>query len=347
MAETTAPAPAGATSTSADAAPATTTLTYAKAVNAALDRALGTWPETILYGEDVALPGGVFGCTKGLRDAHGERVFDTPISETAMLGAAVGAAMMGRRPIVEIMWADFSLVALDQVVNQAANVRYVSGGRLTAPLTVRMQQGILPGSCAQHSQSLEAFFAHVPGLRVAMPADPGQAYALLLASIACDDPAIVIEHRAFYHTLSGEVALDAPVEPVGGARVMREGAHATLVAWGAMLHSALEAADALAQEGIEAEVIDPRWLAPFDTEAVVRSLEKTGRLVVAHQANVTGGFGAEVAARIARDAFWHLDAPIERVGVPDSRIPAAPVLQAALLPGAADIAAAVRRAVHA
>jgi acetoin:2,6-dichlorophenolindophenol oxidoreductase subunit beta len=326
---------------------ATTTLTYARAVNAALDRALAELPETILYGEDVALPGGVFGCTKGLRDRHGDRVFDTPISETAMLGAAVGSAMLGRRPIVEIMWADFSLVAFDQLVNQAANVRYVSGGRLTAPLTVRTQQGILPGSCAQHSQSLEALFAHIPGLRVAMPADPGQAYALLLAAIACDDPAIVIEHRGFYHTLSGEVDLGAPVEPVGGARLMRHGNDATIVAWGAMLHTAMEAAAGLAEEGIETDVIDPRWIAPFDTATVVASVERTGRLVIAHQANVTGGFGAEVAARIAREAFWSLDAPIERVGVPDARIPAAPILEQALLPGSADIAAAVRRAVHA
>ncbi len=330
-----------------ETAPATATLTYAKALNAALERALAEMPETILYGEDVAGPGGVFGVTRGLRDRFGERVFDTPISETALLGAAVGASLMGRRPIVEIMWVDFSLVAFDQLVNQAANVRYVSGGRLHAPLTVRTQQGILPGSCAQHSQSLEAFFAHVPGLRVAMPADPGQAYALLLAAIAADDPAIVIEHRAFYQALSGEVALGAPIEPVGGARLLRSGGAATIVAWGPMVHSALEAAETLAADGIETDVIDPRWIAPFDTETVVASVGRTGRLVIAHQANVTGGFGAEVAARIAGEAFWSLDAPIERVGVPDMRIPAAPVLQQALIPGADAIAAAVRRAVAA
>jgi pyruvate dehydrogenase E1 component beta subunit len=323
------------------------TLTYAKAVNAALARALEEFPEALLYGEDLAIPGGVFGVTKGLRDQFGDRVFDTPISETAMLGAAVGAAMMGRRPIVEIMWVDFSLVAFDQIVNQAANVRYVSAGRLTAPLTIRTQQGILPGSCAQHSQSLEALFAHVPGLRVAMPADPQQAYTLLLAAIACDDPAIVIEHRAFYHTLSGEVALDGPIEPVGGARVVRPGSHVTIVALGPMVQAASEAADQLALEGIEAEVIDPRWITPLDTRTILDSVGRTGRIVIAHQANVTGGFGAEIAARVASEGFWSLDAPVERVGVPDMRIPAAPVLQAALVPGVADIAAAVRRAVHA
>jgi acetoin:2,6-dichlorophenolindophenol oxidoreductase subunit beta len=320
-----------------------TTLTYAKAVNAALARALDEFPEALLYGEDLAIPGGVFGVTKGLRDQVGERVFDTPISETAMLGAAVGAAMMGRRPIVEIMWVDFSLVAFDQIVNQAANVRYVSGGRLHAPLTIRTQQGILPGSCAQHSQSLEAFFAHVPGLRVAMPSDPQQAYTLLLAAIACDDPAVVIEHRAFYHTLSGEVVLDGPIEPVGGARIVRAGAHATVVALGPMVHVAADAADQLAAEGIEVELIDPRWIAPLDTATILESVRKTGRIVIAHQANVTGGFGAEIAARVAGEGFWSLDAPIERVGVPDSRIPAAPVLQAALVPGVPDIIAAVHR----
>ncbi len=264
-----------------------------------------------------------------------------------MLGAAVGAAMMGRRPIVEIMWVDFSLVAFDQIVNQAANVRYVSAGRLHAPLTIRTQQGILPGSCAQHSQSLEALFAHIPGLRVAMPSNPQEAYTLLLAAIACDDPTIVIEHRAYYHTLSGEVTLDGPIEPVGGARIVRPGAHATVVALGPMVQVALDAADRLAQEGIEVEVIDPRWIAPLDTPTILESVRKTGRIVIAHQANVTGGFGAEIAARVASEGFWSLDAPVERVGVPDMRIPAAPVLQAALVPGAAEIVAAVRRAVHA
>jgi acetoin:2,6-dichlorophenolindophenol oxidoreductase subunit beta len=328
-------------------AASTTTLTFAKAVNAALARALEEFPESLLYGEDLALPGGVFGVTKGLRDRFGERVFDTPISETAMLGAAVGAAIMGRRPIVEIMWVDFSLVAFDQIVNQAANVRYVSGGRLTAPLTIRTQQGALPGSCAQHSQSLEAFFAHVPGLRVAMPADPQQAYTLLLAAIACDDPTIVIEHRGFYHTMSGEVTLGGPIEPIGGARTLRHGDGVTIVALGAMVQPALDAADQLAAEGIEADVIDPRWIAPLDTATILASVARTGRLVIAHQANVTGGIGAEIAARVAGEGVWHLDAPIERVGLPDMRMPAAPVLQAALLPGTADIVAAARRAVHA
>lgn len=317
---------------------------YARAVNAALDTALARYPEALVFGEDVALPGGVFGCTRGLRKKYGERVFDTPISETGFLGAAVGAAMFGMRPIAEVMWVEFTLVALDQIVNQAPNVRYVSEGRLAAPLTIRTQQGVLPGSCAQHSQSLEAYFAHCPGLRVAMPATPQDAYDLLLAAVACDDPAIVIEHRSLYQT-DGPVDVSGGVQPVGGARIHRRGEDATVVALGPMLAVALQAADRLAGEGIDVEVIDPRWLAPLDTATISTSLARTGRLVVVHEANVTGGFGAEVAARMAGEAFGSLRAPIERVGLDDTRIPSAPHLQAALLPDADTLCAAVRRAV--
>ncbi len=318
-------------------------LNYVSAVNAALHRALDEFPEAIAFGEDLAIPGGVFTATRGLRDRFGERVFDTPISEAAILGGAVGAAMRGRRPIVEIMWVDFFLVALDQIVNQAANVRYVSQGELRAPLTVRTQQGVLAGSCAQHSQSLEAFFAHVPGLIVGLPATPQDAYDMLLSAIAADDPAIVIEHRSMYFGARATVEVDGPIQPVGGAKVRREGSDVTLVTWGQMLAPALEAAEAVASsDGLSVEVIDARWLAPFDTATVVASVERTGRLVIAHEANVSGGFGAEVAARIAGEALWSLEAPIARVGVPDSRIPATPILQRALVPGADAIAAALR-----
>jgi pyruvate/2-oxoglutarate/acetoin dehydrogenase E1 component len=317
-------------------------LTYAKAINAALDRALAEHPDALLFGEDVALPGGVFGCTRGLVDRHGPRVFDTPISETGFLGAAIGAAMMGKRPIAEVMWIEFTLVALDQLVNQAPNVRYVSEGRMTAPITVRTQQGVLPGSCAQHSQSLEAYFAHSPGLRVAMPATAQDAYDLLLAAIACDDPAIVIEHRSLYQS-SGEVELDGPIQPVGGARVVREGGDVTIVALGPMLRVAQAAAQTLAEEGIQVEVIDPRWVAPLDIDALAASVTKTGRLVTVHEACVTGGIGAEIAARVGQECFFSLRAPIERLGVPDTRIPSAPHLQRALLPDADAVVAAVRR----
>jgi acetoin:2,6-dichlorophenolindophenol oxidoreductase subunit beta len=329
-----------------DVAVATERLTYSKAVNAALDRALEMFPEALLFGEDIAIPGGVFGCTRGLRDKHGARVFDTPISETAFLNAAIGAALVGRRPIVEVMWVEFTLVALDPIVNQAPNIRYVSEGRLTAPLTIRTQQGILPGSCAQHSQSLEAYFAHAPGLRVAMPATSQDAYDLLLASIASDDPTIVIEHRSLYQR-AGDVNLGGDIQEIGGGRVVREGSAATLVALGPMVEVALEGATSLEQSGISVEVIDPRWVSPLDTDLIAESVERTGRLIIVHEANVSGGIGAEIAARISHQALWSLEAPIERLGLPDIRVPAAPHLQAELVPTADAVVAAVKRALQA
>jgi acetoin:2,6-dichlorophenolindophenol oxidoreductase subunit beta len=331
---------------SSPSATETKRLNYLQAINAALLRALEENPEAILFGEDAGKAGGIFGATKELHQKYGDRVFDTPISEAAILGAAVGSAMMGRRPICEIMWMDFTLVALDQIVNQAANVRYVSNGRLQAPMTIRTQQGVLSGSTAQHSQSLEAIFAHVPGLLVGMPATPQDAYDMLLSAVYADDPAIVIEHRSLYFGAKQEVRLGGEVQPTKGARVVKEGSDATLVSWGAMLHTAIEAAETMEKEGVEVEVIDARWLLPFDTATVLESVEKTHRIVIAHEANVSGGFGAEVAARIADEGLWSLDAPICRVGVPDCRIPAAPSLQAALIPDAHSIIKAVRKVMH-
>ncbi|MEU8108709.1 alpha-ketoacid dehydrogenase subunit beta [Nonomuraea muscovyensis] len=317
-------------------------LSYAEAVNAALVRALDERAEVLLFGEDVALPGGVFGVTKGLRERFGERVFDTPISESAIIGGAVGAAMFGRRPIVEIMWADFFLVALDQVVNQAANVRYVSRGAVTAPITIRTQQGSAPGACAQHSQSLEAMFAHVPGLRVAMPATHQDAYDLLLAGVWCDDPVIVIENRTLYHTGRSPVGVNGAIQPAEGAAIRRSGTDVTLLTWGAMLHRALEAAELAAGRGIDAEVIDARWIRPLDLGAVLASVERTGRLVVAHEAHTTGGVGGEVLAAVAEAGVQLRSAPL-RVGAPPVRIPAAPALAQAVIPNASAIADALVR----
>jgi acetoin:2,6-dichlorophenolindophenol oxidoreductase subunit beta len=319
-------------------------LTYAEAVNAALVRALDEMPETLLFGEDVALPGGVFGVTKGLHARFGARVFDTPISESAILGGALGAALVGRRPIVEIMWIDFSLVALDQLVNQAANVRYVSRGRLCAPITVRTQQGSAPGACAQHSQNLEAIFAHIPGLQVVMPATNQDAYDLLLAAIASDDPTIVIENRTLYHGARAPVTVDGPVPPIGRSAVRRPGSDVTIVTWGAVQSRVLEAAAALATRGIEAEVVDLRWLRPLDRAAILASAERTRRLVVVHDAHIPGGFGAEVMAIIAESGI-PLRSPPVRVGSPDVRIPAAPSLLAAVIPSAERIELAVERVV--
>lgn len=321
-------------------------LSYGKAVNAALRRALAEFPETILFGEDVGKPGGVFGITKDLQPAFGEdRVFDTPISETAMLGAAVGSAMTGLRPIVEIMWIDFSLVAMDQIVNQAANVRYVSAGRLGAPLTIRTQQGALPGSCAQHSQNLEAMYAHVPGLRVGVPATPQDAYSMLLAAIACDDPTLVIENRGLYFGAAESIEIDGAIEPAEGAKVAREGTDITIVSWGSMLLRVLQAAENLQAHGVSVEVINARWVAPFDWATLNTSVRKTRRLLVVHEANVTGGFGAEIAARVQEEHFANLSAPVRRLGVPDCRMPAASHLQEALIPDSARIQEQVLRMV--
>jgi pyruvate/2-oxoglutarate/acetoin dehydrogenase E1 component len=320
-------------------------LTYGEAVNAALRRCLGELPETLFYGEDVAKPGGVFGVTRGLRRDFGDRVFDTPISESAILGSAVGAAMLGRRPIVEIMWVDFSLVAFDQIVNQLANVRYVSRGKLAAPVVIRTQQGSAPGACAQHSQSLEAFFLHVPGVRVAIPWTAQDAYDLLVAAVHSDDPVVVIENRTLYSAGKQEVVLDGPVQPLGGLRVRREGADATLVTWGAITARALEAAETLAQRSVSLEVLELPWLNPFSTDEVVARVRRTGRLAVLHEANLTGGFGAEIVARIAGLGV-PLRSPALRLGLPDTRVPAAPSLVAGLLPNSDGVAAAVQDWLH-
>ena len=325
-------------------APAPRDLTYIQAVNEALHWALDVYPEALVFGEDVALPGGPFGASKGLRKEFGERVFDTPISESAILGAAIGAAMRGFRPIVEIMFVDFFLVAFDQIVNQAANIRYVSEGRFTAPITIRSQQAATIGACAQHAQSLEALFAHVPGLRLGLPSNPQDAYDMLRAAIVCDDPVIVLENRALYPQKHA-VTVGGPVQALGGSTQVRAGDDVTIVTWSRMVAEAAAAADALAEDGVGVDLLDLRWLSPLDFEAVARSVERTGRVVIVHEANRTGGFGAEIAARIASDVFWNLDAPIERVALPDVRLPAAPVLQRSLLPDAESIAAAVRRVI--
>ncbi len=323
------------------------TLTFGQAVNRALVEELESRSEVLVFGEDVGFAGGIFGVTRGLQKRFGShRVFDTPISESAILGAAVGASLEGLRPVVEVMWADFLLVALDQLVNQAANVRYVTSGRASAPLVVRTQQGATPGSCAQHSQSLEALLAHIPGLRVGLPATPQDAYSMLRAAVADDDPCVIIESRALYQ-LEGDVD-PGQIESVGGARLRRTGDDAVIITWGTMMHRALEAASLLADEGVGVGVLDLRWLAPLDVAAIAAAVRAAhGRVIVAHEANLTGGFGAEVAAHIAEHLLYELDAPVIRVGTPDVRMPASPVLQAALIPTADTIAASVRHLVGA
>jgi 2-oxoisovalerate dehydrogenase E1 component len=293
-------------------------LKYGMAVNLALSMELAEREEVVVFGEDIAIAGGTFGVTRNLRKQFGDRVFDTPISEAAILGAAIGASIEGLRPIVEIMWSDFVFVAFDQIINQASNVRYIARGKQSAPLVIRMQQGITPGSCAQHSQSIEAILAHIPGIKVGMPATPQDAFAMLRAAIADPDPVVIIESRELYLT-SGRVDVEASVESVGGARLRRRGEHLLIVTWGRMTHAALEAAELLSFEGIETSVLDLRWINPLDEPAIAKVLaESGGRVLIVHEANVSGGFGAEVAARIAERHSSLLKAPLRRIGLPDS-----------------------------
>lgn len=318
-------------------------MTYIAAVNAALRAELESDPATIVYGEDVGKSGGIFGASRYLqRDFGPERVFDTPIAENAILGSAVGAALGGLKPIVEIMWGDFLFVALDQLVNQASNVRYITGGRSSVPLVVRTQQGVTPGSCAQHSQSIEALLAHIPGLKVALAATPNDAYALLRSGAADPDPCVVIEARSLYQTQE-TVHLGGAIEPVGRARLHRTGTDAAVVTWGTMVPRALQAAEQLEQDDISVAVLDLRWLSPLDEAALQDVVQQSGgRVVVAHEAVRTGGFGAEVAVRVHELCYQDLAAPVRRVATPDVRIPASPVLQEALIPNADTIAEAVR-----
>ncbi len=322
----------------------TKTVSYIQAVNEALSRELATRPEVLVYGEDVGQAGGIFGASRALQKNFGaDRVFDTPISESAILGSAVGAAVMGMKPIVEIMWADFMLVALDQIINQAANVRYITGGRSGAPIVVRTQQGVTPGSCAQHSQSLEALVAHIPGLRIAVPATAQDAYSILRAAVAASDPCVIFESRALYQT-TGPVNFSNKIEPIGKSRLHKPGRDAMIVTWGTMLKIALEAAEKLAEEGLEVGVLDLRWLCPLDDDGLRAAVKSaSGRAILLHEANRTGGFGAEVFARLHEFFGRELALNVTRIATPDVKIPAAPVLQQALLPTTTRVIEEVRQ----
>ncbi|KUL96475.1 transketolase [Bosea sp. WAO] len=314
-------------------------MAYIEAVNAALRAELETRDDVIVFGEDVGHAGGIFGATRYLqRDFGEERVFDTPIAEAAILGSAVGAAISGKRPVVEIMWADFLLVALDQIINQAANIRYLTRGEKTVPLVVRVQQGATPGSTAQHSQCLEALLSHIPGLRVGLPATPQDAYSMLRAAVASEDPTIIIESRSLYRD-KGPVALAAPIEPTAGSVRRRDGTDICLVTWGSTLPAVMAAADELTQDGVSAAVLDLRWLSPLDLDQICEAVSECGgKVVVVHEANLTGGFGAEIVTRLLERLPEGI--AFRRVATPDVRIPASPVLQSALLPNSAAIRSA-------
>ncbi|MHB1776072.1 MAG: alpha-ketoacid dehydrogenase subunit alpha/beta [Acidimicrobiales bacterium] len=312
------------------------------AVGSALDAELAADDRVFVAGVDVGAGGNVFGLTRGLAERYGERVRDTPISETAVIGLAVGAAMAGMRPVVELMYLDFLGVCFDQLLNQAAKLPYMTGGAAEMALTVRTQFGAGRSSGSQHSQSLEALLAHIPGLSVVMPSTPADTYGLLRAAIQDPNPVVFIENRLLYGMKGPQPPADH-VLPIGKAAVVRPGTDLTVVSVSRMVHEALAAAEELAGDGISVEVVDLRTVAPLDTATVLGSVRRTGRLLVAHEAVVPFGIGAEIAATVAREAFWDLDAPIERLGAAATPPPYAPDLERAWLPDRADIAAALRR----
>jgi acetoin:2,6-dichlorophenolindophenol oxidoreductase subunit beta len=315
--------------------------TYIKAITATLAAAMRSDERVFVLGEDVA-EGGPYTATAGLAEEFGTaRVINTPISEAAITGVAIGAAQSGLRPVLEIMFIDFITLALDQLVNGAAKAHFMSGGQLSVPMVLRTQGGAGYRGGAQHSQSLEAWLTHVPGLKIVMPSCPSDAAGLLASAIADPNPVVFIENKTLYFR-TGEVA-DPPVPvPIGEAAILREGRDVTIVALSRLAHDALVAAEQLAADGIEAEVIDPRTLVPLDLDTICASVARTGRLVIAHEAVEHGGFGAEIAARVGGAAFDSLDHPISRVGAPFAPIPLSPPLEDAYLPGADDIVQEVR-----
>ena len=314
------------------------------AVHDALEVELAADPRVFVAGIDVGEGGNVFGLTRGLHERFGDRVRDTPISEAAIVGLAVGAAMAGMHPVVEVMYLDFLGVCFDQLLNQAAKLPYMTGGLAEMSLTVRTQFGAGRSSGSQHSQSLEALLAHVPGLTVVMPSTPADTYGLLRAAIGDPNPVVFIENRQIYGMKGPRPPADHVV-PIGVSSVVRPGTDVTVVSVSRMVHEALAAAETVAGEGISAEVIDLRTIAPLDTGPILASVAKTSRLLIAHEATLPFGIGAEIAATVAREGFWDLDAPIERIGAAATPTPYAPSLERAWLPDRADIADAIRRLV--
>jgi pyruvate dehydrogenase E1 component beta subunit len=316
---------------------------YIRAVNQALADAMAADGRVFVIGEDVGAAGGAFTATRGLLERFGSgRVYDAPISEAAIAGVAVGAALSGMRPVAEIMFMDFVTLAMDMIVNQAAKARSMFGGQASVPMVLRMPHGGGLNAGPQHSQCLEAWFAHVPGLKVVCPANPADAYGLLRAAIDDPDPVIVVENKALY-AMKGDLAAAPIIPKIGQAATVRSGRDATVVAYGAAVAMALAAAATMSGEGVEVEVIDLRSLQPWDEAAVLASLARTHRLVIAHEAVAAFGVGAEIAARMADAGFDDLDAPIVRVGAPFAPSPFARSLEAAYRPGPETIAAALRR----
>lgn len=321
-------------------------ITFSEATKEAMQEEMRRDETVFVYGEDIARQGGIFGQFAGLPDEFGDRVRDTPISETAIIGTALGAALTGCRPVADMHFADFMCVAGDELINQIAKNRYMFGGQANIPLVVRAPDGIINQAAAQHSQAVEGWFMNVPGLIIVAPSDAETAKGLLKSAIRSDDPIIYFENKVLYRQ-KGPVPDGEYLTPIGKARVVREGTDLTIVTYSIMVGKSLEAADLLQEEhGLSAEVIDLLTIKPYDLETLVTSVKKTGRCVIAHEAPVTGGVGGELAAAIQKEAFYHLDAPIERVGARDVPIPFSPTLEKFVAPGVADIIHAARRAAY-
>ena len=316
-------------------------MSYAEAIREGMSIRMREDPNVLLFGEDVGAFGGCFGVTAGMFDEFGDkRVRDTPISEGAIIGAAVGSAATGLRPIAELMFCDFLTVGMDQLVNQAAKMRYMFGGKISMPMVVRLPGGAGVSAAAQHSQSLEAWVTHVPGLKVVYPSTPQDALGLMLSSIDDENPVMFVEHKAMY-TMKGDVDSFEPI-PLGKGDIKRSGEDVTIIATGKMVHEALAAAKILEEDGISAEVLDPRTLYPLDKKLIAQSLGKTHKAVIVTEENRRGGYGGEISAIIAEEMFDLLDCPIVRIGALDTPVPFAPVLEQAYLPNAQGIVKAVR-----
>ncbi|HWQ77105.1 MAG TPA: alpha-ketoacid dehydrogenase subunit beta [Syntrophomonas sp.] len=317
-------------------------MNYGEAIAEAMLLEMRKDPTVFLLGEDVGLIGGGFGASQGLYAEFGrERVIDSPISETAIIGAAVGAAAVGLRPIAELMFVDFIGVALDEILNQAAKMRYMFGGKAKVPMVMRAASGAGMNCAAQHSQSLEATLTHIPGIKVIMPSTPADAKGLLTAAIRDDNPVMFLEHKMLYG-MKGDVPEGEYVIPIGKADIKRAGSDVTIVTWSLMVHKALAAAETLSKEGISAEVLDLRTLSPLDTDAIFSSIRKTGRLVIVHESVEYGGFGGEIAALVADECFDLLNAPIKRVAAPFSPVPYSPALESEYVPNEDKIIKAVK-----
>ena len=321
-------------------------MSYSEAIREAIDMAMADDERVIIMGEDIGVYGGAFQVTGDLVEKYGEeRVMDTPISELGGAGVAVGAALTGLRPIFEFQFSDFATLAMEQIVNQAAKVRFMLGGAVSVPLVMRFPAGSGTGAAAQHSQSLEAWLGYVPGLKVVQPATPEDAKGLLLAAISDPDPVMIFEHKLLYK-MKGIVPEGYYTTPIGEAAIRREGTDVSIVTTSIMMHKAMEAADQLAKEGIDAEVIDLRSIRPIDHETVLASVRKTGRLICVYEAVKTLGIGAEISAMVAEsDAFDYLEAPILRLGGAESPIPYNPELEKAVVPQVPDIIAASQKIV--